>query len=96
MKIKQAEKNIFNVIWESNVDGEFLFEVYPCDTLEVAQAKVQEFKNDVLSNGHFSNIDTNDCSIEKDDENRYFIMDNTDDYWEDIYIKKSKLLVEDK
>lgn len=96
MKIKQTEKTIFNVVWESNVDGEFLFEVYPCDTLDVAQAKVQEFKKEVLSNGHFFDIDINDCTIENDNENHYFIMDNTDDYWEDIYIKISKLFVEDK
>lgn len=95
MKVKKSEKVIFNVIWESNVDGEILYEVYPCDTIEVARTKMTEFKNEVLINGHFLNISTDDCTIETD-EDRYFIMDNTDDYWEDILIKKSNLFVEDK
>lgn len=96
MKIKRIEKTISVVVWESKVDGDVLVEVYPCDTLEVAQTKVQEFKNWVLSEGHFSDINAIDCEIVNDDNDRYFIMDNIDDYWEDIYIKTSKLFIEDK
>ena len=42
MEIKQAEQKIFNVVWESNVDGEIFYEFYPCDTIEVARAKMTE------------------------------------------------------
>ena len=94
MEIKQAEQKIFNVVWESNVDGEIFYEFYPCDTIEVARAKMTECINDVKTEGHFLNADTEDCTIESS-EDRYFIMDETDDYWEDIYIKESRLFVED-
>ena len=33
MKISKTEKTIFNVVWESNVDGEIFYEFYPCDTM---------------------------------------------------------------
>ena len=95
MKINISEKTIFNVVWESNVDGEFFYECYPCDTIEVARAQMAECINDVETQGHFLNADPEDCTIESN-EDRYFIMDETDDYWEDIYIKESRLLVEDK
>ena len=94
MEIKQAEQKIFNVVWESNVDGEIFYEFYPCDTIEVARAKMTECINDVQTEGHFLNADHEDCTIESS-EDRYFIMDETDDYWEDIYIKESRLFVED-
>lgn len=94
MKISISEKTIFNVVWESNVDGVFFYESYPCDTIEVARAKIAECINDVKTEGHFLNADLEDCTIESS-EDRYFIMDETDDYWEDIYIKESRLFVED-
>ena len=94
MEIKQAEQKIFNVVWESNVDGEIFYEFYPCDTIEVARAKMTECINDVNTKGHFFYADPEDCTIESS-ENKYFIMDETDDYWEDIYIKESRLFVED-
>lgn len=94
MEIKQAEQKIFNVVWESNVDGEIFYEFYPCDTIEVARAKMTECINDVNTKGHFFYADPEDCTIESS-ENKYFIMDETDDYWEDICIKESKLFVED-
>ena len=94
MKISMSEKTIFNVVWESNVDGEILYEIYPCDTLVVARAKMAECINDVETEGHFLNVDPEDCTIQSS-EDRYFIMDETDDYWEDIYIKESRLFVED-
>ena len=94
MKISISEKTIFNVVWESDVDGEFFYECYPCDTIEVARAIMTECINDVKTEGHFLNADPEDCTIESS-EDRYFIMDETDDYWEDIYIKESRLFVED-
>ena len=94
MKISKTEKTIFNVVWESNVDGEIFYEFYPCDTIEVARAKMAECINDVNTKGHFSYADPEDCIIESS-ENKYVIMDETDDYWEDICIKESKLFVED-
>ena len=94
MKTTLSEQKIFTVVWESNVDGDFLVAVYPCDSLEVAKAKVNELKEDVLSNGHFANDDLEeDCIIEECNDEHYFIKDQTDDYYEDIYIKESNLFV---
>jgi len=93
MNIKQSDKTIFNVIWESQVDAEFLVQVYPCDNLKVAQAMMKRFKNEILSNGHFSQSNIDDFVIEETD-NRYFIIDNTDDYYEDIYIIEKKVYID--
>lgn len=97
MKTKLSDQKIFNVVWESNANGEIFIAVYPCDSLEVAKAKVNECKENVLSEGRFSwkNIE-NDCTTESYGEERYFIKDNTDDYYEDIYILESNLFVKSK
>ena len=92
MKTKQSEQKIFTVVWESSNDGGIFFSVYPCDSLEVAVAKVKACKENVLTSGHFAYANTDRCTIEKNDKH-YFIKDNCDDYYEDIYIKESKLFV---
>lgn len=97
MNIKQSEQRIFTVVRESNVDGETYIEVYPCDNIDVAIAKVKECKKDVLSKGHFASDDLyeTDCMIDENDRH-YFIKDQTDDYYEDIYILESSLFVKKK
>ena len=75
MKISKTEKTIFNVVWESNVDGEIFYEFYPCDTIEVARAKMTECINNVKTEGHFLNADPEDCTIESS-ENKYYTIFN--------------------
>lgn len=91
MVLKNTDKTIYNVVWESNVDGDFFVQVNPCDTLEAAIAKVEENKNEVLTNGHFMAVEPEDV-YEENNERHYFIMDNCDNYYEDIYIIESNLI----
>lgn len=94
MKTTLSEQKIFTVVWESNVDGDVFTAVYPCDSLEVAIAKVEDCKEEVLSQGHFSDKDNeNDYDIFNDEDEHFFIIDKSDDYYEDIYITKSNLFV---
>lgn len=92
MKTKQSEQKIFTVVWESCVDGDIFVAIYPCDNLEVAKAKVEECKEQVLSKGHFADEELDENCIEEDANDRhYFIKDEYDPYYEDIYITKSNL-----
>lgn len=94
MKTKKSDKIIFNVIWESNVDGEIIVSVYSCNSLEVAKAKFNECKEEALSNGHFASeeLGENDYMIDENDRH-YFIKDEYAPYYEDIYILESNLFV---
>lgn len=97
MKTEKSDKIIFNVIWESNVDGEILVSVYSCNSIDVAKAKVKECKEQVLSDGHFASedLDENDYMIDENDRH-YFIKDEYNPYYEDIYILESNLFVKSK
>ena len=86
-----TSKKIFIVMWESNVDGEHLFDAIPCRTLTSAREQLKANIGEILGNGHFMRANKEDCTIEKDD-NSYFIMDETDDFWEHTYIRAKELI----
>ena len=89
--MEKTNEKIYLVMWESNVDGERLFDATPCRTLEAAKKKMEENIEEILGCGHFMHADKEDCTIEKDDDS-YFITDETDDYWEHTYISAKKLI----
>ena len=83
---------------ESNVDGEIMFDAIPCATKEKAVKVLQEEKEWVLKESHhFSQFNKEEleeyCEIVDTDEH-FFMMDNTDDYYEDYSIKETNLLEE--
>lgn len=89
--MEKTNEKIYLVMWESNVDGERLFNATPCRTLEAAEKKKEENIKEILGHGHFMRADKKNCTIEKDD-NSYFIADETDDYWEHTYISVKELI----
>ena len=89
--MEKANKKIFLVMWESNVNEENLFDVIPCRTLISAREQLKANIKEILGHGHFMRADKEDCTIEKDD-NSYFITDETDDFWEYTYIRAKELI----
>lgn len=89
--MEKTNEKIYIVMWESNVDGERLFDATPCRTLEAAEDILEANINEILANGHFADADMNDCTIEAG-VSSYLITDETDDYWEHTYIRKKELI----
>ena len=90
---------IYNVILESNVDGELIVTAVPCISLEVARDILNKEVDTLLNESrHYSGIPQDDLddffTIERS-EDRYFIQDNTDDYYEDYRIEEKELKVGD-
>lgn len=85
--METTKEKIYVVVWESNVDGETIIEVTPCRTLEAAKKEMEDTIDLIHMQGHFKDVDMDDCSCSIDSRGcRYLIIDNTDDYWEDIRI----------
>lgn len=83
---------VYLVKQESNVDGEILFNVAPCSSLENAK-KVMEIEiATLLADGHYkvSEANSEDFSIEQA-ENSYYIRDLYDDYYEYITIEEKEI-----
>lgn len=89
--METTREKIYIVMWESNVDGERLFDATPCRTLEAAEDILEANINEILTNGHFADADMDDCTIEAGISS-YFITDETDDYWEHTYIREKELI----
>lgn len=83
------EEKVFVVTNESCIDGEMFFNVEVCATPDKAKEVFESKKAEVLSQGHFSFKDDENFTIEEE-ENSYFINDESDDYYEliEIYEKK--------
>lgn len=96
MRIMEKEPlKIWLVQQESNVDGEIIVNSVPCGSLETARKVLRDEKNTILNESHhFSNLtddDMNDMIIEESDD-RFFIDDPSDDYYEDIAIIEKELV----
>lgn len=80
-------EKIYIVQQESNVDGEILFNVVPCATLEKAKEVMKEEINTLLNESHFKCFhDREDDFILDKTETSFYIEDTCDDYYEDINI----------
>ena len=89
--MEKTNEKIYLVMWESNVNGKLFLNATPCRTLEAAEKKMEENIEEILGCGHFMHADKEVCTIVKDD-NSYFIADETDDYWENTYIRVKELI----
>ena len=85
---------IYILCMESNVDGNITFEVYPYSTLELARESLASVKKELLDESkHFNGADLQSDEYEVvDKEDRFFINDHFDDYYEDYYIKEKYLI----
>jgi hypothetical protein len=79
------------VVQESNVDGNVISDVIPCVSMNVAKRVLRDKKNSLLHTyGHFKDCDVNEMEVEEG-EQRYFIQDPSDDYYELLYIQASQV-----
>lgn len=90
---------IYNVIFESYVDGDTIVTAVPCISLEVARGILNREVDVILNESqHYSGIPQDDLddffTIERS-EDRFFIQDNVDDYYEDYRIEENELVVGD-
>jgi len=89
-------QRVYMVIQESNVDGEILFNAVPCMSMETAKAVLAQEKHTILHESyHFSNLtedDMEEMEVEEDEE-RFYINDPSDDYYEDIRIEVKNIMV---
>ena len=86
----------YMVIQESNVDGEMLFNAVPCTSMEAAKAVLAQEKETILNESHhFSDLTEDDMEYMEveEDEERFYINDTTDDYYEDIRIEVKNIIV---
>ena len=79
------------LVQESNVDGDIVSDIIPCVSMDVAKRVMREKKNYLLHvYGHFKDCDVNEMEVEEG-EQRYFIQDPSDDYYELLYIQASQV-----
>lgn len=79
------------VVQESNVDGNVISDIIPCASMDVAKRVMRDKKNSLLHVfGHFKDCDVNEMEVEEGEE-RYFIQDPSDDYYELLYIQTSQV-----
>ena len=82
------------VTQESNVDGEIHFNVLVCDSKEIALRKMaEEIEWIRTESSHFRGFDQEgeDFEIEQT-EHRFFIMDDSDDYYEEIMVYEKEII----
>ena len=84
---------IWIVTQESNVDGEILFNVTPCETEEVARKVFGQLKEETLSNGHFMDYEekTDEYEVYTDNDHEFYIDDPYDDYYELIRVYEKEV-----
>ena len=89
---------VFLVKQESNCDGEILFNVTPCKDMETAKkAMDDEVKTLLTESAHYNGIDIDNADKDGDftvehDEERFFIIDNCDVYYEEITIEEKEIV----
>lgn len=89
---------VFLVKQESNYDGELFFNVTPCKDMETAKKVMEDKVKTVLTeSAHYKGIDIDnavedgDFTVEHDEE-RFFIIDNCDVYYEEITIEEKEIV----
>ena len=91
-------EKVWIVLQESNVDGEILINVVPCESLEVAKKVLSDEKELILNDSyHFGKINNTDVDIAEfeieESDTSFYINDPCDDYYEDIKILEKEVIV---
>ena len=85
------------VLQESNVDREIIINAVPCATLEAARKVLQDEKNTILQDSpHYDHYTPEELEEEfeiEEDDDRWYINDPSDDYYEDIKIIEQVIVV---
>ena len=89
-------ESIWLLIQESNVDGETLVGVTPFSNEEKAKKALEDTKSEILTDyrhyKRFNEEELKEYFTIDESENSYFILDNTDDYYEYLTIEKKEVL----
>ena len=87
---------IFNLIQESNVDGEIIVNVIPCASAELAQKVMDDEIATLISDSpNYKNLNVNNPSddfIVERSERHTFIKKVNDDYYEDFRIDEKEVV----
>ena len=87
---------IFNLIQESNVDGEIIVNVIPCASAELAQKAMDDEIATLISDSHkYKNLNINNPSddfIVERCEGHTFIKVVNDDYYEEFRIDEKEVV----
>ena len=93
---EKKQINVWMVYLESNVDGEILFNAVPCASLKKAREILKNEKEWVLKESHhFSPYTPEEIAEEfevEEGNDRFFINDPSDNYWEDYKIVRKRIL----
>ena len=97
--MKIVEKNpvrVWIVQQESNVDGEIIINSVPCASLEAARKVLQDEKETILNESpHYDHYTPEELEEEfeiEEDDDRWYINDPCDDYYEDIKIVEKEVV----
>lgn len=89
-------KKVFVLTQESNVDGEIYFDVNLFETKESAKKALLEEKKRILNESThyvgYSKEEFKEGFTIEEGEDRYFIMDNSDDYYEELKIFQKEIV----
>ncbi len=87
---------VFNLIQESNVDGEIIVNVIPCASIELAQKAMDDEIATLISDSpKYKNLNVNNPSddfIVESSERHTFIKTANDDYYEDFRIDEKEVV----
>lgn len=90
-------EKVYLVYFESNVDGDRIFQVTPCGTMEKAKERLKKERDWVLNESiHYSKhaleeLKNNEEFEFIDEECHFRVLDYIDDYWEDYYIEERQV-----
>ena len=89
-------QRVWIVQQESNVDGEIIVNSVPCASLEVARKVLQDEKYTILQDSpHYDHYTPEELEEEfeiEEDDDRWYINDPCDDYYEDIKIIEKEVV----
>jgi hypothetical protein len=95
MTIEEEPKEVWIVTHESNLDGEVIFSVTPCETEEIAKKVFEKAKTKIMESPIYKGYEENKDDYHVVDANHhYFIRTSSDDYYEDIAFYKKEMVNE--
>lgn len=93
--IEEEPKEVWIVTLESNLDGEIIFSVAPCETEEIAKRVFEEAKTRIMESPMYKGYEESKDDYQVvDASHHYFIRTNSDDYYEDIAMYKKEMVSE--
>ena len=94
--VEKTPMRVWIVQQESNVDGEIIINSVPCASLEAARKVLQDEKETILNESpHYDHYTPEELEEEfeiEEGDDRWYINDPCDDYYEDIKIIEKEVV----